>query len=224
MGRYFQSFLTLAVCAPAIVGLSVSCVTGQGSPRYKQPSLGPRGRLEYDSAQLLIKSADQVNDLIEKRLDKAARSQASQEVDYTEGIRTEPEALSFLRDAMRIALSRPEQDGFRAAAFSRVDRELADLNANILVLQQLSDEGIGVLQSDDAATNVKATYVYLLDNMMAELKPSLSTRLWAKKIVENIRDARIEISEAVQKQQRMRTMALPMSPSVIAEGILPRQK
>lgn len=194
---------------------------GQGS-HVRRPPLGPRGRLEYDSSQLMLKSSDQVNELIQKRTKKAAAAQAAQTVDDDEGIRSEPEAIAYLKDAMRIALSRPDQDGFRAAAFSRLDRELADLSANQEVLVSLSDEAIGVLQSEEAATNVKATYVVLLENLMAEIRPDLK-RPWARKIVENVRDARLEISDAVKRQQLMKTMARPTSPSETAASILRRE-
>jgi hypothetical protein len=172
----------------------------------------------------MMKSADQVNELIQNRVKKASDAQAAQEIDYDNGIQSEPEAIAYLRDAMRIALERPDQDGFRGSAFARIDRELSDLNFNSQVLTQLADEGIGVLQSDEAGTNVKASYVALLDNLMAELKPLIKSKPWARKIIENIRDAAIEIPDAVRRQQMMRSMARPVSPSETAEKIISRQK
>ena len=198
-----------------------SCSHGPSRPQVHRPALGPRGRLEYDSSQLMMKSVDQANELIQKRSRLAGKALTSQSADDDATVTANPEAVAYYRDAMRIALSRPDQDGFRAAAFARLDRELADLGANATVLQQLADEGIGVLQSDDAATNVKATYVVMLDNLMAELKPGAKSRPWAKQIIENIRDARIVLTDSVYRQQLLRSMSRPASPSETAAAIFP---
>lgn len=207
---------------PALLAACSSSPKEQDAPIVRRPSVGPRGRLEFDSGQLLLKSSEQANVLIQKRVHKAGKAQAAQRIDFDAGIQAEPEAIAYLKDAMRIALSRPDQDGFRAAAFARVNRELVDLNSSQTALRQLADEAIGAIQSEEAATNVKATYVVFLENLMAELKPVIETKPWAKQIIEDVRDARLELSESVMRQQRMGLMARPTSPSTTAEAIVPR--
>lgn len=207
--------LVLAACssAPKDIG---------GSSSQAEPIRTGEPKLEFDSAQLMMKNADQVNELIKQRMKKAADAQAAQAHDPdAEGITVEFETLEALKDAMRIALSRPDQDGSRAAMFMRVRRELSDLNSADIVIRDLARESVDALKSGRPA-KVQATYVYILENLMAELRPDLDANPNYVKIVEMIRDADIEIDPAVRKQLMMRTMSKPGSPSDSAARILPK--
>ncbi len=176
-------------------------------------------RLEFDSSQLMMKNADQVDDIIRKKIKKAADIQSAQTSDDDE-IRAEPEALESLKDALRIAFARPDQDGSRADFYDRLRQELRDLNSLEPVLSSLAEEGISLLKKGNEPAKVQATYIYILENMMAEIKPELEKNAALKKIVEQIRDAKIKISSEVRKQLLMRTMNKPQSPSDSADTLL----
>jgi len=64
----------------------------------------------------------------------------------------------------------------------------------------------------------------MLENMIAELKPDSRTNALYKKIIEQIRDADIEISDKLKNQMLLRSMGTPVSPSATAESIYPKQK
>ena len=177
-------------------------------------------QLEFDSAQLMMKNSDQVNDLIRKKIKIAEDAQASQKNDEEDDeISAQPEAIAALKDAMRIALSRPDQDGAREGMFSSVRRELVDLGSTDAVLKELADEGIEHLKSEHPP-KVQATYITLLENLMAELKPDLANNASSRKVVENIRDAKIKISSKVQSQQLLQSMKKQVSPSETAQKLL----
>ena len=177
-------------------------------------------QIEFDSAQLMMKNSDQVNDLIRKKIKIAEDAQASQKNDEEEDeISAQPEAIAALKDAMRIALSRPDQDGAREGMFSTVRRELVDLGSTDIVLKELADEGIEHLKSEHPP-KVQATYITLLENLMAELKPDLANNASSRKVVENIRDAKIKISSKVQSQQLLQSMKKQVSPSETAQKLL----
>lgn len=207
------------------LGAALGCASSSretDSPRERYAITTGEPRLEFDSTQLMMKNADQVNALIQARMHKAANIQAAQEDDPdADGIAVETEALSALKDAMRIALSRPDQDGSRTAMFSRVRRELADLNAADIVIRDLAQEAMDALGAERPA-KVQATYVYLLENLMAEIKPDLGANPGYRKIVERIRDANIEISRSARSQLLLRTMSKPISPSDTAAKLIPR--
>ncbi len=203
----------------------VSCSSPPQKPGGARPAVGPirtgKPKLEFDSSQLLMKSADQMNELIKARMQKAADAQAAQVDDAeAEGITVELEALEALKDAMRIALSRPDQDGARSAMFSRVRRELGDLNSADVVIRDLAREAVDALKAE-RPPKVQATYVYILENLMAELRPDLGANPQYQKVVEMIRDADIGIDPDVRQQLMMRTMSQPVSPSDTAARILP---
>jgi hypothetical protein len=120
---------------------------------------------------------------------------------------------------MRIALSRPDQDGARSNLYGRVRRELADLNSLDRVLMELAEEAISELRNQEGPRRT-ATYIVLLENMMAELKPDADENSTYRRIFERIRDAKISISDKARVQNLLRTMSLPVSPSVTAEKML----
>lgn len=176
-------------------------------------------KVEYDSSSLLIKNSDQVSEMIRKKIRQAQNIQ-SRQVETEDGdIQAEPEALDHLRDAMRIALSRPDQDGARSNLYSRVRRELVDLNSLDIVLMELTEEAIAELRNQEGPRRT-ATYIVMLENMMAELKPDAQENPTIRQIFERIRDSRIAITDKARVQNLLRTMSIPVSPSVTAEKML----
>ena len=178
-------------------------------------------RVEFDSNQLMMKTADQVAALVQLKIKKAQAIQAKQEDDDGDSV-AEPEAVEQLKDAMRIVLGRPDQDGTRANAFSRLRRELIDLNALDDVLTGLTDESIVAIKSTSTKPVRAATYVVVLDNMMAEMKPEAKTNELFKKLIIQIRDANLKISPALKNEQLLHSMSETKSPSDTAAAILPK--
>lgn len=175
--------------------------------------------VQYDSSTLLLKNTDQVVQMIQKKIQAAQKAQSRQEESEDGDIHAEPEAVDNLRDAMRIALSRPDQDGARANLYSRVRRELVDLNAIEQVLMELTEESIAELRNQDGPRRI-ATYVVILENMMAELEPDVAENPVYRKILERIRDAKLNLSSKARVQSLLRSMSIPVSPSVTAQKIL----
>lgn len=176
--------------------------------------------LEYDSSQLMMKNSDQMNELIRKRMKIAEDAQAKQGDNADEDeITAQPEAIEALKDALRIVLSRPDQDGAREELYSRVYRELTDLGSTEVVIEDLAKEGIEGLKIEGPPKE-HATYITLLENLMAEIKPSIEKNERMRKVIESIRDAKLKLSSKVRSQQLLQTMKKPVSPSETAEKIL----
>jgi hypothetical protein len=180
-------------------------------------------KVEYDTTSLLLKNSDQVAAMITAKIKKAQKLQAKQEDNEDGEIEAEPEALENLKDAMRIAFSRPDQDGARANLYSRVRRELTDLNSLDQVLADLTEESLAELRTQDGPRRT-ATYVVILENMMvAELKPQMVDNPTYRKILERIRDAKISITDKSKTANLLRSMSIPISPSETAEKLLKAQ-
>jgi hypothetical protein len=176
-------------------------------------------KVEYDTSSLLLKNSDQISEMIKVKIKKAQALQAKQEDNEDGEIQAEPEALENLKDAMRIALSRPDQDGARSNLYSRVRRELVDLNSLDEVLAELTEESLAELRTQEGPRRT-ATYVVILENMMAELKPEMSDSPVYRKIFERIRDAKISITDKSKVQNLLRSMSIPISPSDTAAKFL----
>jgi hypothetical protein len=181
-------------------------------------------KVEYDSSQLMMQNSEQVTEHVRKRIQRAGDVQEKQEDNDDAGFQAEPEALEFLKDAMRIALGRPDQDGLRGVLFARIRRELSDLNSVDSVLAELADESIASLKDKKAPVRDHSTYIMVLENLMAEIKPEIKTNTTFREIIEKVRDAKIEVSKDVQQQHKLKLMKSTVSPSKTAETILPRDK
>ncbi len=199
----------------------VSCASNSASQRTES---GGKTNVEHDSASLQMLNAEQMNAMVMKKIKRAHAIQAKQDVDDDRGLIAEPEAVDQLRDATRLVFARPDQDGSRENTFARLRRELSDMNALDDVLRDLSKEGVEALKGDSRhSPREQATYIILLENLMAEIKPEVGTNAGFRKIVENVRDADIKVNERVRNQQLMRSMSRPVSPSETAAKILPKK-
>lgn len=207
----------------ALIFAFAACASSSDQPGAEK-SYGPADptKVEYDSEQLRMKNSEAVAELVRRKIKKAQDIQAKQEVDDDSGTVAEPEALDQLRDGLRIILARPDQEGARSTVFTRLRSELQDLGAFEDTLNELAQEAIGALKDDDLAVNLQATYIVILENLMAEIRPDLGRNKKLRGIVEDIRDARIEVSDRVRNRQRLRTMTNPVSPSETAKRILPQ--
>lgn len=171
----------------------------------------------------MMKNSEQVTELVRKRIQKAGDIQEKQDDTDVAGLQAEPEALEYLKDAMRIALGRPDQDGLRGVLFARIRRELNDLSSTDQVLMELADECVTSLKNKKDSVANHSTYIMVLENLMAEIRPEIERNKNFKQIVEKIRDADIEVSKDVQSQQKLKLMKSTNSPSKTAQSILPKK-
>jgi hypothetical protein len=181
-------------------------------------------KVEYDSSQLMMKNAEEVADLVKKKIQRAQNVQASQEINDDAGMVAEPAAIRELIGALRIAMARPDQDGARTNLFARIRRELQDISALDEALESLTRESIAALQDNKTPARRQATYIVILENLMAELKPEISSMPTFKKIIADVRDANLKVSSKVRSQQMSRSMSKTTSPSETAAKILPKEK
>lgn len=179
-------------------------------------------KIEFDSSKLVMKNADQISEFVREKIRKAQEIQAQQEGSDDEFL-AEPQAVEELKEALRIVLARPDQDGTRANAFSRLRRELVDLNVLDKVLGDLTSEAIAAIRSSSTPPARVATYVVLLENLMAEIKPEIDSRPLFKKLIIEIRDADLVIPAKVKTQEMIRSMSRPVSPSETAAKIIPKE-
>lgn len=181
-------------------------------------------KVEYDSQQLMMKNADQISEMVRKKIKASQEIQAKQEDNDDSPFVAEPAAIVQLKDALRIVLARPDQDGTRANAFARLRRELTDLNSLDATLDELAREAISSLQNPKVSAKHAGTYIMVLENLMAEIKPEMKNSPAMKKIIEQIRDANIKVSDETKSQVFLRSMSPVASPSDTALKIIPKDK
>jgi hypothetical protein len=146
-------------------------------------------QVEYDSNQLMMKSADDISFIVRKKIKRAQDIQNRQVKTDDEDVSPEAAAVRQLKDATRIVLARPDQDGTRSAAFLQLRRELQDVNSVDQVLADLAAEGIFALRTSTVTIRRQSTYLVILENLIAELRPEASTNAEFKSIIQKIADA-----------------------------------
>lgn len=180
-------------------------------------------KVEYDANQLMMQNSEKMAAIVQKKIKKSHDVQSSSTKSDDSDLAVDAEAVEPLREAMRIVLSRPDQDGTRRTLFARLRSELTDLNSFSDVMASLVDEALAAVKetakSGDSGAE-QGTYLTLLQNWMSELKPDVEKSPAFKKCVEKIRDAKIEISPEA-KQFLFKSASKMKSPSETATVIVP---
>ncbi len=181
-------------------------------------------RLEITASDLLLKNSEQFSDIVRRKIKKAQDIQAKQEIEVNDKgeIFSEPEAVTALRDAMRIVLSRPDQDGARSKLFNKVRQELNDMHSFDSALKDIVNEACAGLKSKNINIKFEETYLVLIDNFLSEVRPEVSTNETFKTLVEKIRDSDIQASDKMKGPNR--SIAINANPSKSAAEILPKSK
>jgi len=180
--------------------------------------------LQMTASTLLLQNSEQFNDVVRKKIRKAQDIQERQDPEVADNgeLFAEPEAVAALHDATQIVLSRPDHDGARSKLFNRVRQELNDLHSFDSVLNEIVDEAIAALKSKGLEDKVEETYLVILDNLLSEAKPEVSTNKTFKTVVEKIRDSDVKASSKMKNLNR--SVGVNASPSKTAASILPKSK
>ena len=155
----------------------------------------------------MVKDLDQMNALVGDKIKESKKSYAGKNVP--------------LKEALQAVLARPDEDSMVSKVLPPLRAELEDLDAWEKSVRSLTDEALNSLRmAKNFHGDVQVTYAIFLENLMAELKPLAYRGGFEKKILEKIRDAKIEISKEAAKESTLRRMKPTVSPSQIAVEIL----
>ncbi len=132
------------------------------------------------------------------------------------------EAIEILRDALRFALSRPNRGGdYYDDIVPPLRRELGQYNAFEDTLVSLSDEAMDGIKNPKLQPVYRATYLFMLENIMSEMQPEIERKPLYKAALTKIKDAKIEIAPEVAKELKiLRSMYSMVSPSQRAADVL----
>lgn len=189
------------------------------------PFFSSRVRAEnYRYSELQIKDLDEMTNEVKNRLNKAKQislERQSQKRDE-EG---DHEAVEILRDSLKLVLSRPNDDNMLSNLLPIIRSELNNFNAFEDTLVSITQEAIRSINNDKLATVYRSTSLFILENIMSEIRPELSSQKSDfKRIFELIRDAKIEVPEKVKNERVLRSMYSTKNPSAIAAAILKKDE
>lgn len=213
---------TLIICiACALVGLTgckSKSINSEGEAEtQKQPNplvpvaFGP----SFKYSELLTKDYEEMSKAVQLLVNKAHQTTSKEE---TAG---DAEAVEYLGQALKLIFSRPDSDNMVSKLVAEIRRELQGYNSYDDVIAALAREAIVTAQNTNGTLNAQATAIVELENILAEIKPSVQGgNAELRRTVAIVKNADLSISSDVKRDLRMRGMFVIRNPSEIAANIL----
>lgn len=129
-------------------------------------------------------------------------------------------AVEHLRQALLVILTRPNSDNMVSKLYPKAEKELRSLNAYHDTIASITSEAINTLQSKDIRTDSRTSALFILNNLLSEMKPRAKDSEDVIKVLYKIKDSKIEASKDIKRALRKRMMSTPLKPWKIAEKIL----
>lgn len=134
--------------------------------------------------------------------------------------------LPIVKQSLEILLARPDQGTASTSIFDQL-QNLAGTEENFIsALRSISDDAVQSFKKNSKAKEdlrEQNTYVFILIHMLVEIQKKKDNPAFAS-VIEHIRDADIEFSDALVSHRLLNSMSEIENPSRYAEKILPKKK
>lgn len=211
-----MKYFFLAFLLGVSVTFTLSCASSGGTSRNSSlggsTTVGPN----YKYNELMIKDYDEMLEMVQSFVRKAKEAAGE------DGTANEDEALGHLRNGLKLILSRPDSDNMVAKLVPEVRRMMLGFNAYEPSISMIADEALEYVASSNAAPSVQSTSLFILDNILGEIRPEVEHNAQLRQVAERIRDANLSVSKDVQKERKIRGMFSTKSPSDTARDVLKR--
>ena len=176
-------------------------------------------QLDYFFTELHPKGYEKMEELIHPLLVEA--SQENKKVGLREMGEGSPEVKQAIRQALIIVLSKPGHD----ASVSRLVRRIQSRTQVYVdfwgTLSNITRSACAGLKNEERSPMERATYFYMLENIIAQLRPMVKENDEAKNILSYIAQAKIKVPKKVHSKRYMEVLEENiLSPSKLASKIL----
>lgn len=175
------------------------------------------GKFKYN--ELEIKNYDQmqikVHDYVRKAQNLAIKNQEKGDDEAGDQL-----AIDTLSTALQFILSRPDKDNMVSKLLPEVRKELSNYNAYETSLQLIATDAITAIGIKKLPVAYRATSVFVLENLMSQLRPQIDTNKSFRGIVEKIKNSKIKLSKEIVNNRKLVGMFRSISPSETAEKLL----
>lgn len=167
--------------------------------------------LLYTYNQLTVMELDQVTQIVQEKIKESKKAEAR---------------IVPLKEAIQAVFSRPDQDRMIEKVAGPLRSELIDLGQYERAMTELTEEALNALKNTkNFKPMVQVTYLFFLENLMADFKPVLKPgESFEKKLLKKIEKADIKITKPAQNDLGVRGFSEKKSPSDVAELILEELK
>lgn len=169
-------------------------------------------QIEFHSDRIKTMSVEELQQIVTRNMRKLE--------DDDEGVKL------VVKQSLELVLAQPDQSRVSSDIFSQL-RNLSRGEKNFLdALEEIIDEGLVSLKKKGKNKDLlreQNTYLYILNNMLAELKGSKDVEEY-KRLILKIRDAEIDISDSLISYRLLNSMAQAENPSTYANTIFEKKK
>lgn len=172
-----------------------------------QPVQTNASKLQYNYARLKLLDIDDMTDLVEARINAFKGS----------------EDIEKAVEALTISLSRPNEDDTAGRLLAGINRAADSDEQWQDILKTTINRSLAALSDSATSAEDQVTYLVLLQNWLAEVKPQVlrpGEAPFEKMLVQKIADAQLEVSPEADRESSLNLMTRLRSPSLIATDIL----
>ena len=196
------------------------------------PSLCMAG-LKYPSEKLKIMDIETLQRIVSTNLSKAqnALHGTGTEDDgpgHGDQLLTKGEGATLIKESIELVFAKPDQNNATTITFQNIESVAIEYGGVYSFVQEVVQDALDTLDKegkDKALLRDQNTYVYILNNLMSEVKPSASEKgNEYRKLVTKIRDADIDFSDALKSHRLLNSMAQTVNPSKIAASIVGKKE
>lgn len=142
---------------------------------------------------------------------------------------TQEEGAKLVRESLELVFAIPEQTGATSSIYSTIEGVALEYGGIYSFLEDITHEALKVLGQkgkDKSLLRDQNTYTYILNNMMAEIKPLALSEEGKKykELIEKIRDENLRVSDALKSYRILNSMSKVVNPSKVAEQIVGKRK
>ncbi|MGE3680883.1 MAG: hypothetical protein AB7G93_04080 [Bdellovibrionales bacterium] len=155
---------------------------------------------------LMFKDYEEMEKMVQTLVKKArAVSEAEGESEGEEESPADSEAVEHLREALKLIFSRPDgSDNMVAKLVPEVRRPLSGYAAFEDTVSSLTAEAITTVKNKNASVVAQSTSLVMLKNILAEIQPEIGRNEDLRKVVQNVKDAKIKVPSEVRNDRTLR--------------------
>ncbi len=173
----------------------------------------------YKYSDLMLKNYDEMSEEVQTRVQKA-KEISSQDAESSDSTDSDREAVEALRDGLLLIFSRPDKDNMLGKILPDLRRELSNYRAYEDTLASILSEALAGVANSKLGVSTRSTYLFVLENLMGEMRSQIKDKPEYRQAFEQIRDAKIKLDKDVIRDRKLRSMFKTESPSKQAEEIL----
>lgn len=168
--------------------------------------------LEYHSEKVKLMDIEVLQQIISKNIKKLENREES--------------AGPVIKDSLELLLALPDQSMASSGLFDQLRTLSREDKIFAGAMDQIASEAISSLKKEDKDKDLQReqnTYVYILNNMIAELQKLKDIEEY-KNLIVKIRDADIDFSDSLISYRLLNSMSTAENPSKYAATVLPKKK